>query len=181
MLTSYTPLVLGAAALIWAASTVILARSQRRLALYPGYALISAILVVVIALATAPTGSPRAPEQWTDLVFGGTIDDEAEYTVLMGLPLPQQGIYVVLQGPDIPEPTLYIFPWSGSIAQALQDALKEGEENGTGVQMRLPFEPSLDNREPKFYALPQPKMPDKPVENLTPLERALRNGEGQGA
>ena len=27
--------------------------------------------------------------------------------------------------------------------------------------MRLPFEPSLDDREPKFYALPQPPLPPK--------------------
>jgi hypothetical protein len=27
--------------------------------------------------------------------------------------------------------------------------------------MRLPFEPSLDQREAKFYALPQPALPPK--------------------
>ena len=27
--------------------------------------------------------------------------------------------------------------------------------------MRLPFEASLDDREPKFYAMPQPQMPSK--------------------
>jgi hypothetical protein len=29
--------------------------------------------------------------------------------------------------------------------------------------MRLPFEPTLDDREPKFYALPQPPLPPKDV------------------
>jgi hypothetical protein len=27
--------------------------------------------------------------------------------------------------------------------------------------MRVPFEPSLDDREPRFYALPQPALPPK--------------------
>ena len=30
--------------------------------------------------------------------------------------------------------------------------------------MGLPFEGGLDPEEPKFYALPQPKLPDKPGE-----------------
>ena len=38
---------------------------------------------------------------------------------------------------------------------------REAEENQSGVQMRLPFEPSLDDREQKFYALPQPALPPK--------------------
>jgi hypothetical protein len=30
--------------------------------------------------------------------------------------------------------------------------------------MNLPFERSWDKNEPKFYPLPQPKLPDKPYE-----------------
>jgi hypothetical protein len=30
--------------------------------------------------------------------------------------------------------------------------------------MNLPFENSLDRDKPKFYPLPQPKLPDKPYE-----------------
>ena len=45
--------------------------------------------------------------------------------------------------------------------RAAAEAQREAERNGTGVQMRLPFEPSLDDREPKFYALPQPALPPK--------------------
>ncbi len=30
--------------------------------------------------------------------------------------------------------------------------------------MRLPFEPSLDDDEPRFYAPPQPRLPLKPAE-----------------
>jgi hypothetical protein len=72
-----------------------------------------------------------------------------------------QGIYLWLQMVDLAEPRSYVLPWSQELAQQLQEALREAEENGTGVQMRLPFEPSLDNREPRFYALPQPAFPPK--------------------
>jgi hypothetical protein len=34
--------------------------------------------------------------------------------------------------------------------------------------MRLPFEPSLDDGEPKFYALPQPALPPKDLDREPP-------------
>jgi hypothetical protein len=39
--------------------------------------------------------------------------------------------------------------------------MQEGQAKGTDVQMSMPFEPGLDEREPKFYAAPQPALPDK--------------------
>ena len=36
--------------------------------------------------------------------------------------------------------------------------------------MRMPFEPSLDPREPRFYAAPQPALPPKP-QQATPAQR----------
>jgi len=47
------------------------------------------------------------------------------------------------------------------LAGPLQAALREAEESGTGVIARLPFEPSRDDRDPPFYALPQPALPSK--------------------
>ena len=44
------------------------------------------------------------------------------------------------------------------LAEQLQAAQREAQESQTQVQMRLPFEASLDDREPKFYAMPQPQM-----------------------
>jgi hypothetical protein len=41
--------------------------------------------------------------------------------------------------------------------------MREAEQQGGGVQMRLPFEPSLEDREPKFYTPPQPALPPKDV------------------
>jgi hypothetical protein len=47
------------------------------------------------------------------------------------------------------------------MAQELQQALEDAERNGTQARMRLPFEPTLDRRAPKFYAPPQPALPPK--------------------
>jgi hypothetical protein len=64
-------------------------------------------------------------------------------------------------GWDIAEPRAHVLPWDRASALPLQQALREAERQGSGVQMRLPFEPSLDDLEPKFYALPQPALPPK--------------------
>jgi len=84
-----------------------------------------------------------------------------EATVLASNLQEEQGIYLWLQLPDVPEPRAYVLPWNRDLAEQLQAALREAEEQRSGVQMRLPFEPSLDDREPKFYALPQPALPSK--------------------
>ena len=45
--------------------------------------------------------------------------------------------------------------------QQLQEAMSQAEADGTAVRMAMPFESSLDDREPMFYAMPQPAMPAK--------------------
>jgi len=108
------------------------------------------------------------------VVYGGGIEllsrpkplrlewrDAAEAQVLGALPVENEAIYVWLVMPDSPEPRAYALPWSVQAAQQLQDAQSEASVNGTGVQMTRPFEPSLDDREPMFYAMPQPAMPPK--------------------
>jgi hypothetical protein len=84
-----------------------------------------------------------------------------EATVLGSSMQEEKGIYLWLQLPDVAEPRAYVLPWSRELAEQLQTALREAEENRSGVQMRLPFEPSLDDRETRFYALPQPALPPK--------------------
>jgi hypothetical protein len=108
------------------------------------------------------------------LVYGGGIEllsrpkplrlewrDAADAQVLGALPLENEAIYVWLVMPHSPEPRVYALPWSVQAAQQLQDAQSEAAVNGTGVQMTTPFETSLDDREPLFYAMPQPAMPPK--------------------
>lgn len=71
-------------------------------------------------------------------------------------------IFVWLQMPSAPEPRAYVLPWDQALAEQLQEARREAERNGSGeVRMRMPFERSWDDREPKFYAMPQPAMPPK--------------------
>ena len=70
-------------------------------------------------------------------------------------------LYLWLQLAGETEPRSYRLPWDQKMAEQLQQALEQAERNGTEARMRLPFEPSLDNREPKFYAAPQPALPPK--------------------
>ena len=75
------------------------------------------------------------------------------------------GIYLWLQLPGSGEPRYYKLPWDEKVAKSLQAAIAENESrHGSGVGMGLPSEFSLDRETPKFYARPQPKLPDKPGE-----------------
>ena len=87
----------------------------------------------------------------------------AEATVLAASMREGEAIYVWLEIEGTNEPRAYALPWNRDLAEQLQTAQREASENGSHVQMRLPFEPSLDDREPKFYALPQPPLPPKDV------------------
>ena len=107
------------------------------------------------------------------------LDHAAEAEVLAARQVENQGIYLWLQLPEIAEPRAYVLPWDRASAEQLQQALRDAERQGSGVQMRLPFEPSLDDREPKFYALPQPALPPKDQDQGPPkfYEQARRGVE----
>ncbi|GBD44284.1 hypothetical protein HRbin40_01769 [bacterium HR40] len=92
-----------------------------------------------------------------------------EATVIAGTLREGRGIYLWLRLAGSDEPRAYVLPWSRDLAQQLQQALAEAEERGGEVRMRLPFEPSWDDREPKFYALPQPALPPKDETPHNPL------------
>ena len=87
---------------------------------------------------------------------------QAEEATVLGSQMREgQSLYVWLQLPGTAEPRAYELPWSQQIAQQLQQALEQAARNGTEARMRLPFEPTLDTREPKFYAMPQAALPPK--------------------
>jgi hypothetical protein len=87
------------------------------------------------------------------------------------------GVYLWLQLPGLDEPRYYKLPWDEKVAKALQDAIAENErQQGSGVGVGQPFERSWDLEDPKFYPLPQPKLPDKPGEK-PPV--AIYNGSEQ--
>ncbi|HSK38913.1 MAG TPA: hypothetical protein VK943_04020 [Arenibaculum sp.] len=83
-----------------------------------------------------------------------------EASVLSATLVEGEAIYVTLLWHAVPG--LYKLPWDRDMAEELQRALREAQRNGTNPMMRLPFEPSWDRSEPRFYAIPQPKLPDKP-------------------
>jgi hypothetical protein len=72
------------------------------------------------------------------------------------------GVYLWLQLPGLSEPRYYKLPWDVTVAKSLQNAIAENErQHGSGVGVGQPFERGLSREDPKFYALPQPKLPDK--------------------
>ncbi|WP_029007596.1 hypothetical protein [Azospirillum halopraeferens] len=73
----------------------------------------------------------------------------------------KEGVYLWLQLEGSPEPRYYKLPWDEELAKELQKAMQDAEKNKSGLAMKLPFEDSLDTDGPRFYPLPQPKMPDK--------------------
>ena len=74
-----------------------------------------------------------------------------------------QGIYLWLGFPGEAEPRAYVLPWSTKTANDLQKALEEASKDGGTARAQIPFERSWEVREPKFYAMPQPKLPNKPA------------------
>ena len=108
------------------------------------------------------------------VVYGGSIEllsrpkplrlewrDATEAKVIGATMREGEAIYVWLEVPGADMPRAYALPWDMQMAQQLQNAMQEGQANGTDVEMSMPFEPGLDDREPKFYAAPQPALPDK--------------------
>jgi hypothetical protein len=87
-----------------------------------------------------------------------------EATVLAASMREDEAIYLWLQLKGVPEPRAYALPWHRELAEQLQAAQREAEQSQSQVQMRLPFEDSLDELEPKFYAMPQPQQPPKDLE-----------------
>ena len=88
-----------------------------------------------------------------------------EATVISGHVVEDEGIFLTLVWADS-EPRLYRLPWSDELAEQLQQALSDAEENGTEARMRRPFEadPKVEE-EPLFYASPQPSLPEKAAPN----------------
>lgn len=85
----------------------------------------------------------------------------ASATVLGAQIKEGQGIYLWLQLDGGAEPRYYKLAWDQDLAKQLQTAMREAEKSKSGLGMALPFEKTLDPDKPKFYALPQPKLPEK--------------------
>lgn len=130
---------------------------RRPLVKFAATGLVLAFVPLAYAALAELLGRPKPVvlEWWTARV--------EEATVLGAVMQEGRGIYFWLQLPEFEEPRSYVLPWSRELAEQLQKALAAAKQNDTEVRMRLPFEPSWDDREPKFYALPQPALPPKNV------------------
>lgn len=142
-----------------AALAVVAVWSRRRLALRVGSV---ALLALTAAVAYGAFNDLLSRPKPAVLEFRRAAIAEAE---VLGAALREgQGIYLWLRLPDIVEPRYYVLPWHLRLAEELQKAMREAERNRAGLIMRLPFEGGLEEREaPRFYAVPQAKLPDKPA------------------
>ena len=98
--------------------------------------------------------------------------DAPEADVLAADIVPDKVIRLWLRVEGDEEPLAYRMPWDSKMAQQLQEAMRQyGQEGGPGVKMRMPFEPSLDPRDPpRFYESPQPALPPKDLPKQAPIE-----------
>ena len=122
-------------------------------------------LAVALVGATAVLGgmayadllSRPKPVAW-ELLAG------SDSQVLAGHIIENEAIYVWLLDPGSTEPRYLVLPWRQGDAEDLQEALHKGSQDGVAVMMGYPQERSLESRDaPLFYALPQPKLPDKTI------------------
>jgi hypothetical protein len=116
-------------------------------------AFVSGLFALILALLffgySDMLGRPKAAQLE---IFRGDMKDARVIFLWLGLP-------------GATEPRYYKLPWDETVAKSLQEATQQNaEEHGGGVGMTMPFERSWDREEPKFYPLPQPKLPDKPEE-----------------
>lgn len=71
-----------------------------------------------------------------------------------------KAIYVWVQTQESPEPRAYALPWDTKMARQLNEAMQKGRKDGSEVRMSMRGEDG-DARRQKFYAEPQPPLPDK--------------------
>ncbi len=145
--------------------TLISLWTPRRLAV-KGTALATGVLLLPLSYASLVDLLSRPKP--IDLEWWQSQGQEA--TVLGSQLKEDQGIYLWLQLPEVAEPRSYVLPWSRAAAEQLQAAERAAaqQQGGGSVRMRLPFEPSLDDREPLFYARPQPAPPPKDMADPAP-------------
>ena len=86
----------------------------------------------------------------------------AEAVILSGHLIEGRGIFLTVIR-DNHEPKLYVLPWDLEIAEQLQQAMSQAEENGTQAMMRMPLHDLSQREEALFYAPPQPEPAPKKV------------------
>jgi hypothetical protein len=122
-----------------------------------------ALLAAATSLGYADTLSRPKPLK---LEFAHWDADRAE--VLAYQLVEGEAIYLWLRLPGLMQPRYYALPWDMRTANELMAAQQNAGPGGS-YGLNLPFQRSWDRQPPKFYELPQPKLPDKmgepPVEH----------------
>ncbi len=97
---------------------------------------------------------------------------QAEQAQVIGTHMREgEAIYVWLEMEGVNDPRAYVLPWDQQLAKQMHGAKREAESKGQPLMMGKPFQPSLEQRDKKFYAAPQQKMPPKtPAEANKPME-----------
>ena len=139
---------------------------------------VSALAVAVLFLPLAYASFATLLSKPKPVSFEWWMGEADEATVLSSSIQEEVGIFLWLQLAEATEPRAYVLPWDREMAEQLQAASREAEEQNQQLQMRLPFEPSLDDQEPKFYAMPQPTMPPKDLDRPAPqMYQQAKRGE----
>lgn len=132
-------------------------------------------IVRAAALAAAAAFMPLAYAAMTELLsrpkpvsFEWAQRAAKEGRLLGAKTVEDEAIYLFLDLPGLREPRAYVLPWRRELAEELQGAQKQAEEQGGGVVVDQPFdqrryEPSLEDRPPMFYPEPPPALPEKAV------------------
>lgn len=115
------------------------------------------VVALVAGVMLVQQSIGRAKPIWSEFQC-----DVQDSTVLGSQLRERDGAIFLWLQPTGCEPTAYRLPWSQSFAQQLQDALDRAEREGNGEPPRFRYEGTLDQREPKLYAPPQPALPLKP-------------------
>lgn len=95
--------------------------------------------------------------------------DVSQVNVLSSVMKEGEAIFLWLQIPQVEEPRSYRLPWSEETAKQLHKAQQEAEQTGTEVKMKKPFEKTVDNQEPIFYAAPPPAPVEKQAVEQDPI------------
>jgi len=132
--------------------------AQRRPAAKLAALALAALLLPLgyLALTDLPGRPKPVRDEW--------LHARAEEAVVLAFDVREgRAIHLWLRLPGVDEPRAFRLPWSLPLARQLQEASRAAAKSGTAVAIRRPFEPSLDDREPKVYPLPQPALPPKEV------------------
>ena len=144
------------AAVLAAALATICVWSPRRPAIKAG-----ALLLAFALMGTGYGGFVDLLSRPKPASFEWLLAGAKDATVLGSSSVEDEAIYLWLHLDGVAEPRAYRLPWDRRAAEELQEAARAAAERQTALRMRLPFEATLDDRAPRFYALPQRALPPK--------------------